>query len=179
MSIIFISGGARSGKSSLAVQIAMKSNGKVAFIATAQAGDDEMERRILMHKKERPENWDTIEEPINVDSAIDMAKGNDILIIDCITLFISNMLCTDEEFNVSWVFEKIEKLVDSAKKFKGTVIIISNEVGMGIVPENKLARDFRDIAGKANQMIAQSADQVYICFSGIPLLIKGTGDQIE
>jgi adenosylcobinamide kinase/adenosylcobinamide-phosphate guanylyltransferase len=179
MSLIFITGGARSGKSTLAVELAKKSNSKVAFIATAQAGDDEMERRIFLHKMERPQGWLTIEEPMNVSSAIDSAFGYDILIIDCITLLISNLLCSDENINeTKWILEKIEELVESARRFNGTVIIISNEVGMGIVPENKLARDFRDIAGKANQIIANSADQVYVCFSGIPLLIKGTGDKI-
>ena len=180
MSIIFITGGARSGKSTLAVELAKKSNGKVAFIATAQAGDDEMKKRISLHKQERPQDWTTIEEPLDVASAIDSASGHNIVIIDCMTLLVSNLLCSDENMvETHWIFEKIRELVDSARKFDGTVIIISNEVGMGIVPENKLARYFRDIAGKANQIIANSADQVYVCFSGIPLLIKGTSDKIE
>ncbi|HGJ67293.1 TPA: bifunctional adenosylcobinamide kinase/adenosylcobinamide-phosphate guanylyltransferase [bacterium] len=177
MSLIFITGGARSGKSTLAVELAKKYNGKVTFIATAQAGDDEMKKRISLHKQERPQEWTTIEEPIDVASAIDSAVGYDIIIIDCITLLVSNLLCKNENMDeTQWIFEKINDLVYSAKRFDGTVIIISNEVGMGIVPENKLARDFRDIAGKANQIIAGSADKVYVCFSGIPLLIKGTGD---
>lgn len=179
MSLIFITGGARSGKSTLAVELAKEYDGKVAFIATAQAGDDEMERRIFLHKQERPQGWTTIEEPMDVASAIDSASGHDIVIIDCITLLISNLLCSQENITeIKWILEKIEKLAESAKKFDGTVIIISNEVGMGIVPENKLAREFRDLAGKANQIIAKSADQVYVCFSGIPLLIKGKGDKI-
>ena len=180
MSIIFITGGARSGKSTLAVELAKKSNGKVAFIATAQAGDDEMKKRISLHKQERPKDWTTIEEPMDVASAIDSSCGHNVVIIDCMTLLVSNLLCLDENMaETQWILEKIGQLVNPAKKFDGTVIIISNEVGMGIVPENKLARDFRDIAGKANQIIANSADQVYVCFSGIPLLIKGTGGKIE
>ena len=177
MSLIFITGGARSGKSTLAVQLAKKINGKVAFIATAQAGDDEMERRILLHKQERPEGWSTIEEPANVASAIDSAHGHDVIIIDCITLLLSNLICDSDDINeTGWILDEIKKLIDSARRYDGTVIVISNEVGMGIVPENKLAREFRDLAGKANQMIARSADQVYVCFSGIPMLIKDIGD---
>jgi adenosylcobinamide kinase/adenosylcobinamide-phosphate guanylyltransferase len=177
MSLIFITGGARSGKSTLAVQLAKKINGKIAFIATAQAGDDEMERRIFLHKKERPDGWSTIEEPANVASAIDSAYGHDAVIIDCITLLISNLICNcDNLSETEWILDEIKKLVESAKQFDGSVIIISNEVGMGIVPENKLAREFRDLAGKANQMIASSADKVYVCFSGIPMLIKDIGD---
>lgn len=176
MSIIFIIGGARSGKSSFALQLAKSIGRKVAFIATAQAGDEEMLKRIQIHKQDRPDEWTTIEEPLDVASAIDSAKGNDVVIIDCVTLLISNLLCSTENFDdVSWIFKKIEKMIKSVKEFIGTVIIISNEVGMGIVPENRLAREFRDMAGKANQMIASSADKVYFCFSGIPILIKDSG----
>ena len=177
MSLIFITGGARSGKSTLAVELAKKSNGKVAFIATAQAGDDEMKKRILLHKQERPQGWSTIEEPANVAVAIDSAYECDTVIIDCITLLLSNLICECDNLDeTQWILDEIKKLVESAKRFNGTVIIISNEVGMGIVPENKLAREYRDLAGKANQIIASAADQVYVCFSGIPVLIKGTGD---
>ena len=177
MSLIFVTGGARSGKSTFALQLAKKIGKKIAFIATGQAGDEEMQRRIQMHKQDRPQEWTTIEEPLDVASAIDTAKGHDTLIIDCITLLLSNLICsTDNLEDISWIPERIEKLIESAKRFSGMVIIISNEVGMGIVPENKLAREFRDLAGKANQMIASSAGQVYICFSGIPVLIKGSGE---
>ncbi|HGE70246.1 TPA: bifunctional adenosylcobinamide kinase/adenosylcobinamide-phosphate guanylyltransferase [Candidatus Poribacteria bacterium] len=177
MSVIFITGGARSGKSSFALQLAKKLGGKVAFIATAQAGDEEMQNRIQIHKQDRPNEWTTIEEPFDVESAIESAKGHNVVIVDCITLLLSNLICSSENFNdTSWIFTKIENLIESAKKFVGTVIIISNEVGMGIVPENRLAREFRDLAGKANQMIANSADQVYVCFSGIPILIKSSGE---
>lgn len=176
MSIIFITGGARSGKSNFALKLAKNIGGKVAFIATAQAGDEEMQKRIQIHRQDRPDEWTTVEEPFDVASAIDSARGHNVLIIDCITLLISNLLCSAENLDdISWIYIKIENLIKSAKKFIGTVIIISNEVGMGIVPDNRLAREFRDVAGKANQMIASSAEQVYICFSGIPVLIKDLG----
>ncbi|MGB9597266.1 MAG: bifunctional adenosylcobinamide kinase/adenosylcobinamide-phosphate guanylyltransferase [Candidatus Poribacteria bacterium] len=176
MGVIFIIGGARSGKSSFALQLAKGIGGKVAFIATAQAGDEEMLKRIQIHKQDRPEEWTTIEEPFDIASAIDSAKGHNIVIVDCITLLISNLLCSTENLDdISWIFNKIENLINSAKEFVGTAIIISNEVGMGIVPENRLAREFRDMAGMANQMIANSADKVYFCFSGIPVLIKDSG----
>ncbi len=177
MSVIFITGGARSGKSSFALRLAQNIGGKVTFIATAQAGDAEMLKRIQIHRQDRPEDWATIEEPFDVASAIDSVKGNDVVIVDCITLLISNLLCSTEDFDDNlWIIKEIERLIRSAKEFIGTVIIISNEVGMGIVPENRLAREFRDIAGRANQIIASYADQVYVCFSGIPVLIKDLGE---
>ena len=172
-SLIFITGGARSGKSNLAVQMAKQTNGKVAFIATAQAKDEEMAQRIMLHKQARPKTWTTFEEPVNVASAIDAACGHEVVIVDCLTLFLSNVICKDNgEYNMNDALDKVEELVKAAKSFEGTVIIISNEVGMGIVPSNELARIFRDLAGKANQIIAAAADEVYVCFSGIPVQIK-------
>lgn len=172
--LTFITGGARSGKSALAVQIALESDGKVAFIATASAGDEEMERRILMHKKSRPEKWTTIEEPRDIASAITSAHGYDIVIIDCLTLLLSNLICECSDLDeTDWILEEVKKIAESARDFEGKVIVISNEVGMGIVPENRLAREFRDLAGKANQIMAKSADRIYVCFSGITIQIKG------
>lgn len=170
--IIFITGGARSGKSNFAVKLANESKGKVAFIATASAGDDEMKERITRHKESRPKEWITVEEPLDLAKAIERVYDHDLLIIDCITLYLTNLFCNgiiDEDK----ILDNIKKMLESAESFHGTIIIISNELGMGIVPENRMARDFRDVAGRANQMIAEVANKVFVCFSGIPVQIKG------
>lgn len=172
--LVFITGGARSGKSSLALQLAREAGGKVAFIATASAGDEEMTERILIHKRSRPDEWTTIEETVDVSAAIAAAKGHDVVIIDCLTLLLSNLIFRENDLNeTKHILDRIENLAEASKDFEGTVIVVSNEVGMGIVPENKLAREFRDLAGRANQVMAAAADEVYVCFSGIPVRIKG------
>jgi adenosylcobinamide kinase/adenosylcobinamide-phosphate guanylyltransferase len=172
--LIFITGGARSGKSKLAVQLAERSGGKVAFIATASAGDEEMAKRILLHKRSRPKGWTTIEEPMDVASAVARVQGHDVVIIDCLTFLLSNLMLENNGSNeMDQVLDKIKGLAKAARDFEGIVIVVSNEVGMGIVPENDLARKFRDLAGRANQIMAEAADEVYVCFSGIPIRIKG------
>ncbi len=173
VSLVFITGGARSGKSHLAVQLAEKSGGKVAFIATACAGDEEMARRILLHRKSRPGEWTTIEEPIDAASAVGSVRGYDVVIVDCLTLLLSNLMFENDGMNEqSDILSKIEEVAEAARSFEGTVMIVSNEVGMGIVPDNELARKFRDLAGRTNQIMAGAADEVYVCFSGIPVQIK-------
>ncbi len=173
MPLIFITGGARSGKSTLAVQLAKNLEGKVAFIATAQAGDDEMAERISKHKSSRPKGWRTFEEPLDIPAVIAKAYNYDIIIIDCLTILVSNLLLENDSKNDDdEILSRIVELSEIARYTAGTMIIVSNEVGMGIVPDNQLARRFRDLAGRANQIIAESADEVYICFSGIPVKIK-------
>jgi len=172
--LIFITGGARSGKSKLALQLAERAGGKVAFIATARAGDDEMAERILIHQKSRPKEWTTIEEPIDVPSAIAKVADHDLIIMDCLTLLLSNLMLDNSSLNeTDGILDKMEDLIKASRNFRGTVIVVSNEVGMGIVPENELARKFRDLAGRANQIMANAADEVYLCVSGIPLKLKG------
>ena len=130
--LIFITGGARSGKSNLAIQLAEESGGRVAFIATARAGDEEMAKRILVHKKTRPREWITIEEPIDVASAITAAHAHGVLIIDCLTLLLSNlMLENNGASNSDEVLDKVRELIEAAESFEGTMIVVSNEVGMG------------------------------------------------
>jgi adenosylcobinamide kinase/adenosylcobinamide-phosphate guanylyltransferase len=175
--LIFITGGARSGKSKLALQLAERAGGKVAFIATARAGDDEMAERILIHQKSRPKEWTTIEEPVDVPGAITKVADHDLIIIDCLTLLLSNLMLENSSLHeTDEILDKIEDLVKASRSFGGTVIVVSNEVGMGIVPENELARKFRDLAGRANQVMANAADEVYLCVSGIPVKLKGRDD---
>lgn len=177
MSLILITGGARSGKSALAIKLAKESPKKVAFIATAEAYDSEMENRIAKHKAERPEGWTTFEAPKHLSETVSVAiKDHDFIIVDCLTLFLSNLLLEipleELELHEEKVLDRVRKFVKVAKDSPATVVVVSNEVGMGIVPENRLARIFRDIAGKANQIVASESNAVYICFSGIPLRLK-------
>ena len=176
MSIIFVTGGARSGKSSFAYQLAKKYKGQITYIATGHAGDEEMSKRIEKHRRERPSHWKLIEEQNDIAGALRKAKGSECIIIDCITLLITNWLLNHEKRvgkpTPTRIMNELSTLLKAAKKLTSTVIIVSNEVGMGIVPENKLARLFRDICGKANQMVANAAGEVYYLVSGIPLKIK-------
>ena len=185
MSLHFITGGARSGKSRHAAQLAADRadhGGQVAFIATAQIGDDEMATRIRRHREERPANWMTMEEPRDVAEATRraVATGYSVVLVDCLTLLISNRLCEPpEETMLSderevTILEEARGLALFARGAPATVLVVSNEVGMGIVPENPLARRFRDIAGRANQILADAAQEVTFCVSGIPLRVKGS-----
>ena len=171
--IIFITGGARSGKSSFAEKLASTLGKDVLFLATAEALDKEMADRIKKHKSKRSSTWRTIEEPININILNKFRNFDGAIILDCITLWLSNMI---HKFGIEAaehrILEDIRTLLKTARTSKFTLIVVSNELGMGIVPENKLAREFRDIAGKCNQLIARMADEVYLMVSGIELKIK-------
>lgn len=170
--IIFIIGGARSGKSQYALTLATSWGGRKAYLATAQPLDQEMLQRIEKHRQMRGEDWTAIEEPLAIRQVLKEISGlYDVVLLDCITLWISNLLTNHEE-KQSVIINEIENLAQSAGKFKGRLIIVSNEVGMGIIPENELARLFRDLAGYANQKIAEVADEVIMMISGIPLKLK-------
>jgi len=170
--IIFVTGGARSGKSDFAQDMAEKIEGKRLFLATAQAFDEEMEERIRKHQESRGARWDTLEEPIDLGEAIKSVFGEyKTILVDCLTVWMSNLLLEYPNQN-----EKISEIVDdffsSLDELEEKIIIVSNEVGMGIVPDNKLARDYRDQLGFLNQRVAERADEVYLFFSGIPVKIK-------
>jgi adenosylcobinamide kinase/adenosylcobinamide-phosphate guanylyltransferase len=169
--IIFLTGSVRSGKSNFALKLAEKTGKKVGFIATCAPKDKEMKHRIKLHKLSRPKNWETIEEYSDLSKAINkVSAGIDVVIIDCITLYVSNLMMlnkTQED-----ILASIDKFMKSIRKRKISAVIVSNEVGWGIVPVNKLARDYRDIAGKVNQIIAKDSDEAYVMISGIPLRLK-------
>jgi adenosylcobinamide kinase/adenosylcobinamide-phosphate guanylyltransferase len=172
--VIFITGGARSGKSSFALKEASGLTGEKAYIATAEALDDEMRERIEQHKKQRGKDWDTYEEPIEIGGLVrDIGNKYNVIVLDCLTLWLSNLIHSGL---------KINNAISDFKKSLGdigttgqtsTIYIVSNEVGLGIVPENKMAREFRDIAGILNQTIAEVSDEIYMLVAGIPLKIKG------
>jgi len=169
--IIFITGGARSGKSNFALTIAKKKKGKVAFIATAQAKDAEMKERIALHKARRPKNWATFEEPYNLEGCIrDIGHSFKTVIIDCLTLWVTNLIM--KKADDACIEKEALKMLDAINKSRINCIFITNEIGSGIVPDNKLARRFRDIAGRIDQLVAQHANEMYLMVSGIPLKIK-------
>jgi len=180
---ILILGGVRSGKSSFAKRLASHLGDKVLFVATAAALDEEMRQRIRKHQKSRPRHWDTLEVHTDLGKRISEFKGKtQVVIIDCITLLINNILekCKSslhQNETLEGLFEKevaleIKRLIECIKRLKVSFIIISNEVGMGIVPVTKTGRIYRDILGKANQKIAQHSDEVYILIAGIPIKVK-------
>jgi adenosylcobinamide kinase/adenosylcobinamide-phosphate guanylyltransferase len=169
--IILITGGARSGKSTYALELAKKYK-KVAFIATCLGLDKEMRERIRLHKEARPKHWKTFEEPEELAKLLKAMNNDfDCILVDCLTLLVSNLILSGK--NQKQIIEKIEEMVSALKRKKASIILVSNEVGLGIVPDNKLGRSFRDIAGKVNQTIAKEAKEVYFTVSGIPMKIKG------
>lgn len=173
---IFIVGGARSGKSGYARDLAKGISKKVAFIATCIPQDEEMKKRIAQHKRIRPRYWKIIEEGKDVKSALIKLKNRfDVVIIDCLGLLISNFL--HHGLNEKLIERKIRAIAQILPKAKFTSIVVSNEVGSGIVPENILARQFRDLTGLSNQIMSEYADTVYIMQAGIPVKIKGARDE--
>jgi len=167
----FITGGARSGKSAFAEQLAADISGKRAYLATAQALDAEMVARIEHHRKRRGSAWDTYEEPLAVAELLRKLAGNyQVVLLDCVTLWLSNHMARTEKDD--GILAQVDDLVSALKAFSGTSIVVSNEVGLGIVPDNALARRFRDLAGILNQQIARTADEAYFLAAGIPMKIK-------
>lgn len=173
--IIFITGGARSGKSTYAQQMASEMSNDVLFIATAEPLDDEMLDRIQNHRLSRPEHWKTVELPRDLAEGLkNIPAIPDMAIIDCITLLVSNLIQQDKPANEleKIALSEISGLIEFISSTNSIFIIVSNEVGLGLVPDNKMARDYRDILGKVNQIIAQNANEVYFMISGIPQRIK-------
>jgi adenosylcobinamide kinase/adenosylcobinamide-phosphate guanylyltransferase len=169
--VIFVTGGAKSGKSSFALSEAAKHEGQKAFIATAEALDEEMLSRIEKHKGERGEGWDTYEEPLQIAETIATLAGRySVIVLDCLTLWLSNAMHKDVDIE-----HEIENFLSILrhKKPDSHIYIVSNEVGTGIVPENRLAREFRDLAGIMNQKVAGASDEVFMVVAGIPVKIKG------
>ncbi|MBI5236829.1 MAG: bifunctional adenosylcobinamide kinase/adenosylcobinamide-phosphate guanylyltransferase [Deltaproteobacteria bacterium] len=167
---VFVIGGARSGKSSFALKFASAMPGEKTYMATGAASDPEMKVRIETHKRSRGNGWKTIEEPRNIAAKLLSAGRNGVILLDCLTLWISNLMeagLTDDE-----IMKEAEAFAASCRKVKANVVAVSNETGQGIVPENRLARRFRDVSGLVNQMMAQEADSVYFVAAGIPVKIK-------
>ena len=164
---ILVTGGARSGKSAIAEGLALKLPGRPVYVATAQARDGEMSERIARHRMRRGEDWRTVEEPLDLAGALEATDGVGARLVDCLTLWLSNLM----EAGRDPVAEG-DALVRSLAAQSAPVILVTNEVGSGIVPENALARAFRDAAGELNQAIARASDEVYLAVSGCPLKVK-------
>ena len=173
--LIMVTGGARSGKSVFAEQYAIKQDKKMAYIATAQIYDQEMERRVALHRARRVDQWQTFEAPYHADLAMEeAAQQASVILFDCLTLYTSNLLLDSNhpEDKFSYIMAKIDSLVVSARASQACLVFVTNEVGMGIVPDNPLARQYRDIAGMVNQKMATCADEVYLVVSGLAVELK-------
>jgi adenosylcobinamide kinase / adenosylcobinamide-phosphate guanylyltransferase len=168
---ILVMGGCRSGKSSHALNLANQILGRKIFMATCMPHDQEMEERVLLHKKQRSRAWTTLEVPIRLPQEIRKNSGKEnVILVDCLTLWLSNLVL--ENRDQSNIDAHIRKLIQSLENAQCPVILVSNEVGAGIVPENNLARLFRDVAGFTNQKVAACADKVIWMVAGIPVGVK-------
>ena len=176
--LIFLLGGARSGKSHYAETWAKEHGEQVLYVATAQALDDDMKERVAHHQAVRPPHWHTLEAPNNTHQHIaDFTKDYDTVLLDCITFLTSNILLTLPESTTQneaneTVLSQIEQLLDVYNTSDATWLVVSNEVGMGVVPPTRLGRFFRDMLGRANQHIAQHADEVLLLVAGLPWKLK-------
>ena len=182
MKSILIIGGARSGKSHFVQELALGMDKAVLFVATAVAGDEEMWHRIEEHRRARPTDWRTLEVTTHIGNKIIQKIGvAQVVIIDCITLLVNNIFGqhteqSDERIDVSLVEKEvtseISELVDCINRLDVSFIIVTNEVGMGLVPTNKMGRLYRDLLGRANQLLAQQADAVYLMVAGLPVPLE-------
>jgi adenosylcobinamide kinase / adenosylcobinamide-phosphate guanylyltransferase len=175
--LIYISGGCRSGKSAYAQSLAENTPGRRAYLATCPLIDTEMEQRIALHRQQRADReWETIEAPLDLAGAIEQAENFDVLLIDCLTLWVNNLLYEAEQKGVSLSEQMISKqcteLVAVCRKRNQTIIFVSNELGMGLVPADPLSRRYRDCLGRCNQTIAKLANEAVFMVSGIPLTLK-------
>ncbi len=169
--MIFLVGGARSGKSKLAIALATKRDGPVRFVATARVDDDEMAQRIAIHRNQRPERWALVEEPIELATAIAEASEDESVVVDCLTLWISNLMLDHDD---PVILEMIDAAVSAATRRQ--TIVISNEVGSGVVPMDPIARRFRDLHGWANQRFSSAADGAYLVVAGRAIRLGDTDD---
>lgn len=167
---VLVLGGARSGKTAFAEQLALRGGSKPAYLATAEALDGEMRARVASHKAGRAARFTTIEEPIALsDALLTASRDHDVILVDCLTLWITNLLMANED-----VAKAVSELGATLVQLKAAkVILVSNEVGLGIVPDNAMARTFRDLAGAAHQRLAEICDDAYFIVAGLPMTLKG------
>ena len=167
--ITLVIGGTRSGKSRYAEKLADVGLKDKVYLATAEAGDAEMKHRIQLHRDRRGDDWTTVEEPLALAAAIEAHTQTDtFMLVDCLTLWLTNLLLAGRDIE-----KETARLIDVLATASGTIVLVSNEVGQGIVPDNALARTFRDEAGKLNQRIADVANRVVLVTAGLPLALKG------
>ena len=164
---ILITGGARSGKSQLAEKLALRPMGRAIYIATSEVWDDEMAQRVAVHQARRGPEWQTIHAPRDLVSALQQSDGDAPRLVDCLTLWLSNLMLDGADWR-----DAGERLVRGLDAQTAPVVLVTNEVGGGIVPENKLAREFRDAAGWLNQTVAEACDSVWLSVAGCPVKVK-------
>jgi adenosyl cobinamide kinase/adenosyl cobinamide phosphate guanylyltransferase len=169
MALLLLTGGARSGKSALAVRLASEQRAPVVFLATARAGDEEMEARIGRHRGERPGSWRTIEEPLRLREAIEGADGEHCLIVDCLTLWTANAL---ERFGAEDAEAEARAAAGAAAARPGATIAVTNEVGLGLVPDNPLGRSYRDLLGRVNAIWSAAAERAVLLVAGRALELE-------
>ncbi|HEY4026627.1 MAG TPA: bifunctional adenosylcobinamide kinase/adenosylcobinamide-phosphate guanylyltransferase [Candidatus Dormibacteraeota bacterium] len=177
MPFLLLLGGARSGKSALAVRIAAGSGAAVTFIATGEAGDQEMAERIARHRAERPSAWATVEAPVAVLDAVAAAPAGDLLVVDCLTLWVSNLLLGGDRGG--GIVAAAGDLAGALAERAGGAVVVSNEVGLGIVPANRLARDFRDTLGSVNAAFAARAERTALVVAGRVHELTASSDFLE
>ncbi|MFV5374101.1 bifunctional adenosylcobinamide kinase/adenosylcobinamide-phosphate guanylyltransferase [Acinetobacter calcoaceticus] len=166
-----ILGGARSGKSRLAEQTAISMQLAVTYVATAQALDSEMQSRIAHHQNQRPAHWSLIEEPLFLAKTLQkIDRPNQIILVDCLTLWLTNLLLLDDQSVQEF---ECEQLIDVLPKLQSEIILVSNETGLGVVPLGEISRRFVDEAGRLHQALGQIADKVMFCVAGFPMILKG------
>ena len=170
LALTLLVGGARSGKSSLAVRLAERSGRAVTFVATAEGLDDEMVQRIARHRTERPAHWTTIEAPIELGAAVDQVPADHVVVVDCLSLWVTNLLLADR--SPEWIEAAAELVATSLAARPGPSVVVGNEVGSGIVPMNELARSYRDVLGRVNAVFGAHAAQATLVVAGrvLPLL---------
>lgn len=174
MGHVLVLGGARSGKTGFAERLAMRAGLRPAYLATAQALDAEMRERVRAHREQRGPQFETIEEPLRLSRAIaETARHHDAILVDCLTLWITNLIMAEENVAAA-VDELVTTLVATTTS---RVILVSNEVGLGIVPDNAMARMFRDLAGAAHQRVAEICDDAYFVVAGLPMVLKGAAPE--
>ena len=170
--IILVTGGARSGKSRFAERLACSFGTPLGYLATGESRDAEMDERIIRHRERRGPEWTTIEEPLRLTETLVEYDGRFRgVLVDCITLWLTNLLL--DWVDPERVLEEVREFADAVPKLATPLVLVTNEVGMGIVPENRLARMFRDLSGEANELLASVADEIHVVFAGIPLKLKG------
>lgn len=164
---ILITGGARSGKSQLAEKLALRPTGQAIYIATSEIFDEETAQRVAIHKSRRGPEWHDFHAPIDLAAALSETDGAHPRLVDCLTLWLNNLFLSERDWHVA-----ADDLIQSLNAQKSPVLFVTNEIGAGIVPENRLARDFRDAAGQLNQWVAAQVETVYLCVSGYPIKVK-------
>jgi len=169
---MYITGGARSGKSGYAQQLAEQHSGELLYIAPAQVLDEEMSERVELHRQARGERWQLLEEPLQLTELLPAAaKEKSALLLDCVTIWLSNLFFHFDE-NPDPILAEVDRLVAIATELSAPLYLVSNELGSGIVPENRMVRNFRDLAGMVNQKLSAAADEAWLVVSGLPVKLK-------